>query len=125
MKNKIGLFILLSTTVIYAQTGADVGMSYLKIGVDARASAMGDAYTSLAEDAAATYWNPAGLANASSNSIILMHNHPSGRTQPSEADIKITQQLVKSGKILDIEVFDHLIVTSDNYFRFKENGLME
>ena len=74
MKNKIGLLILFSTTVIYAQTGADVGMSYLKIGVDARASAMGDAYTSLAEDAAATYWNPAGLANASSNSIILMHN---------------------------------------------------
>ena len=57
--------------------------------------------------------------------LIVMHNHPSGRTQPSEADIKITHQLVKSGKILDIEVYDHLIITSDNYFSFKENGLMD
>ena len=66
--------VLLMTKVCLSQTGGSVGMSYLKIGVDARAAAMGEAYTSLAGDAAATYWNPAGLARATANSVVLMHN---------------------------------------------------
>jgi hypothetical protein len=57
-----------------AETGGKIGLSYLKIGVDARAAAMGDAYTAVANDASATYWNPAGLARSGKNSIILMHN---------------------------------------------------
>ena len=57
-----------------ADNGGKAGFSYLKIGVDARAAAMGDAYTSLANDATASYWNPAGLAAAKSHSIILTHN---------------------------------------------------
>lgn len=56
--------------------------------------------------------------------IIVMHNHPSGRTEPSEADKRITDQLVKAGKILGIEVFDHLIITRDSYFSFQEGGLL-
>jgi len=57
-----------------AETGGKIGLSYLKIGVDARAAAMGDAYTAVAEDASATFWNPAGLAGTDKNSVVLMHN---------------------------------------------------
>lgn len=56
--------------------------------------------------------------------IIVLHNHPSGRTQPSDADIEITRQLVKSGKILGIEVYDHLIITAEEFYSFKDNGLI-
>jgi hypothetical protein len=65
---------MLLVSTVLADTGAKVGLSFLKIGVDARAVAMGDAYSSLADDAAAAYWNPAGLAGAQSNSVMLMHN---------------------------------------------------
>lgn len=56
--------------------------------------------------------------------IIVMHNHPSGALTPSQQDIDITNRLVESGKIIDIQVYDHLIITADGYFSFKENGLM-
>jgi hypothetical protein len=65
---------MLLVSTVMAETGGKVGLSFLKIGVDARAVAMGDAYSSIANDAAAAYWNPAGLAEAKSNSIMLMHN---------------------------------------------------
>lgn len=74
MNKFIYFFLLLMSGVIVAQSSTGVGMAYMKIGVDARAAAMGDAYTTVANDAAAAYWNPAGLAEASSNSIVLMHN---------------------------------------------------
>ena len=57
--------------------------------------------------------------------IIVMHNHPSGDLQPSDDDIKITERLVESGKILGINVYDHLIVTLDSYYSFRENGLIK
>ncbi|HHJ53392.1 MAG TPA: JAB domain-containing protein [Caldithrix abyssi] len=57
--------------------------------------------------------------------IIVLHNHPSGNLQPSAQDQEITDRLVKSGKILDIPVYDHLIITADGYFSFKEAGLMD
>lgn len=57
--------------------------------------------------------------------IIVLHNHPSGQRRPSQADIDITRKLVQSGKILDIPVYDHIIITFDGYFSFKENGLMD
>ena len=44
--------------------------------------------------------------------IILAHNHPSGDTEPSEADIEITKKLIQAGKILDIKIVDHVIVSS-------------
>jgi hypothetical protein len=74
MRYRILLFFIITLSVAFAQTGAKVGLSYLKIGVDARAAAMGDAYSAVAEDASATFWNPAGLAGSGQNSIILMHN---------------------------------------------------
>jgi hypothetical protein len=71
---RIILILLLCSSVGFAQTGTKVGLSYLKIGVDARAAAMGDAFTAVANDASATYWNPAGLVGSVNNSVILMHN---------------------------------------------------
>lgn len=57
-------------------------------------------------------------------SIILAHNHPSGDTNPSLEDLSITKKLVDSGKLLDIHVLDHIIVTKDSYSSLKEQGLI-
>ena len=56
--------------------------------------------------------------------LIVLHNHPSGQCTPSEADIEVTTQLVKSGELLDIPIYDHLIITADKFYSFKENGLI-
>ena len=56
--------------------------------------------------------------------IILVHNHPSGDSQPSEDDLILTKRLIEAGKILGIEVIDHIIITKDKYFSFKEKRLM-
>ena len=57
-------------------------------------------------------------------SVIFAHNHPSGDTEPSEDDLEITKRLVEAGKILGIEVVDHIIVTKNNFLSFKDKGLM-
>ena len=56
--------------------------------------------------------------------IILAHNHPSGDPEPSEDDLLLTKKLVESGKILGIEVSDHIIVAKDNFFSFKNKGII-
>lgn len=58
------------------------------------------------------------------SSVILAHNHPSNNIEVSEADIKLTEKLIQSGTILDIEVLDHIIVTDNGYISFKEKGLL-
>jgi DNA repair protein RadC len=57
-------------------------------------------------------------------SVIFAHNHPSGDPEPSEDDLLLTKKLVESGKILGIEVFDHIIVAKDSFFSFKNKGLI-
>lgn len=57
-------------------------------------------------------------------SVVLVHNHPSGDPEPSEDDLEITKRLIKSGKLLGIEVMDHIIVAKDSFFSFKEKGLI-
>lgn len=57
-------------------------------------------------------------------SVILCHNHPSGNLEPSEADIETTKRLVKAGKILGIEVLDHVIITKTAFTSMKERGQM-
>jgi DNA repair protein RadC len=59
-----------------------------------------------------------------SASIILIHNHPSGNPDPSNEDISITKKIVESGKILDIPVFDHLIIAGETYTSFVEKRLI-
>lgn len=58
------------------------------------------------------------------SAIILAHNHPSGNNKPSEVDKKLTRTLIEAGKLLDILVLDHIIITSTNYFSFADTGLM-
>ncbi|MBN1198241.1 MAG: DNA repair protein RadC [Bacteroidales bacterium] len=56
--------------------------------------------------------------------IILGHNHPSGNTKPSESDIRITNKIVEAGKLLEVSVLDHLIVTDTGFFSFSDQGMM-
>lgn len=56
--------------------------------------------------------------------VILIHNHPSGDPSPSPEDIALTRKLVEAGKVLDVQVVDHLIVGQGNYISFKEKGLI-
>ncbi len=60
----------------------------------------------------------------SSSSVILCHNHPSGDPTPSKEDIDITNRLKECGKLLGIEVLDHIIVGDINYISFKEKGFL-
>lgn len=57
----------------------------------------------------------------SSSFIIVIHNHPSNDTYPSDQDIAFTQHLYKGGEILGIPVLDHIIIGKDNYYSFHEN----
>ena len=59
----------------------------------------------------------------SATSIICIHNHPSGNVNPSNNDIIITKQLKEVGKLLGINVLDHLIIGKDTYYSFNDNGL--
>lgn len=56
--------------------------------------------------------------------IIVVHNHPSGALEPSEDDLEITKKLITSGKILGIEVIDHIIITKNGFFSFGEKGII-
>ena len=58
------------------------------------------------------------------SAVILVHNHPSGDPKPSEADIKLTDELSKILKISDITVYDHLIIGKSGIYSFRQNGLM-
>lgn len=56
-------------------------------------------------------------------SIIVVHNHPSGDPTPSPDDIAVTRAIVQAGKLLDVEVLDHLVIGSSRYVSLKERGL--
>ncbi|MFI5450672.1 DNA repair protein RadC [Pedobacter sp. UC225_61] len=58
------------------------------------------------------------------SSIVLAHNHPSGNLTASEADIKITKQLIEAGKILEITVYDHLIINDYSFLSMADEGLI-
>ena len=56
--------------------------------------------------------------------IILAHNHPSGDPEPSEDDIKITQQIIEASKIINIEILDHIIIGKNKYLSLKDKKLV-
>lgn len=60
----------------------------------------------------------------SANSIILVHNHPSGDPTPSSEDINITNRLIEAGGILGIKVLDHIIIGDNKYISFKERNII-
>ena len=61
----------------------------------------------------------------SANSIILVHNHPSGDPEPSEEDKEITKKLFEAGELLNIKVLDHVIVGNGTYYSFNEKGFFK
>ena len=56
-------------------------------------------------------------------SLIVLHNHPSGDPTPSPEDVAVTRQIVEAGKLLDVEVLDHLIIGQQRFVSLKERGL--
>jgi DNA repair protein RadC len=60
----------------------------------------------------------------SAAAIILVHNHPSGDLKPSPEDIKITKQMLQSGQLLNIPVYDHLIIAGKKFLSLKEEGFI-
>ncbi|TWL84922.1 hypothetical protein CHCC15291_0666 [Bacillus licheniformis] len=60
------------------------------------------------------------LSNAAS--IIVGHNHPSGLPEPSKEDIEVTRRLAEAGKIIGIDVLDHIIVGDESFISLKEKG---
>lgn len=57
-------------------------------------------------------------------SIILAHNHPSGNLIPSQQDIEITKRISEAGRVMDIEILDHVIVAETGYYSFEDNGII-
>lgn len=66
----------------------------------------------------------AAALKSNASSIVLAHNHPSSNTKPSEADIQLTRKIKEAGKLLDIKVIDHLIITVDSYYSFSDEGVI-
>ena len=60
------------------------------------------------------------MTNASA--IILAHNHPSGDSTPSEADIRVTRDLIRAGQLLKLEVLDHVVIGHPNHTSLREMG---
>ncbi|QCR24523.1 RadC family protein [Pontibacter sp. SGAir0037] len=66
----------------------------------------------------------AAALKACASSIILCHNHPSGNTKPSAADLQLTKKMKQGGELLDIVVLDHIILTSETYYSMADEGLL-
>jgi DNA repair protein RadC len=56
--------------------------------------------------------------------VILIHNHPSGNSSPSEEDLRITKQLIEAGRLLGIKVYDHIILAGETYRSLADEGLL-
>lgn len=63
-----------------------------------------------------------GAVIAAAAAIVIMHNHPSGEPQPSEADIKVTRDLIRAGQLMKINVLDHVIVGTGSHCSLRELG---
>lgn len=58
------------------------------------------------------------------SSILLCHNHPSGNSKPSDADLRITKKISEAGKLFEINTLDHIIIYDNSYFSFADEGLI-
>lgn len=56
------------------------------------------------------------------NAVILMHNHPSGDSTPSDADVKVTRDLIRAGQLLKMELLDHVVVGNPKHTSLRELG---
>jgi len=56
--------------------------------------------------------------------IIVSHNHPSGNLQPSQQDIQLTRRLKEGGRLLEVSLLDHLIITGEGFYSFADEGIL-
>ena len=120
--------------VASAEDAAAVVASYLKgadrehcevVLLDARHTVIGLNTVSIGTVSASLVhprevFKPAILANASA--VILAHNHPSGELEPSEHDVDLTRRLIEAGKLLGIELLDHLILCDGAHLSLRASG---
>jgi DNA repair protein RadC len=66
----------------------------------------------------------AAALKVAASGLILSHNHPSGNLQPSQADIDLTRKIKEAGKLLEIQLLDHIILTTEGYYSFADEGLI-
>lgn len=66
-----------------------------------------------------------GALKTNSSNIILVHNHPSGSLHPSHSDIETTKKAIEAAKCLDITIVDHVIISSEGYYSFLENHIID
>lgn len=66
----------------------------------------------------------AAALKANACSIVISHNHPSGNLKPSKADEELTQKIKHGAAFLDIKLLDHIIITSEGYYSFADEGLV-
>jgi len=66
----------------------------------------------------------ASAIKANACGLIIAHNHPSGNLKPSQADIDLTRKIREGGKLLEIPLLDHIIITTESYFSFADEGLL-
>jgi len=64
------------------------------------------------------------LLKANVTAFIIVHNHPSGKLAPSDADRQITRKIKEASKLLDIALLDHLIITEESYYSFTDEGIL-
>lgn len=64
------------------------------------------------------------LLKANATAYIIVHNHPSGKLVPSDADRQITRKIKEASKILEITLLDHLIITTEGYYSFADEGTL-
>jgi DNA repair protein RadC len=62
------------------------------------------------------------VVDSLASGIIIAHNHPSGNTSPSDADIRITKEVKELCKLVDSTLMDHVILTADSFYSFADNG---
>ncbi|MBS1543469.1 MAG: JAB domain-containing protein [Bacteroidetes bacterium] len=66
----------------------------------------------------------AAAIKANACGIIVAHNHPSGNLKPSQADVDLTRKMREGGKILEVQLLDHVILTTEGYHSFADEGLL-
>jgi len=66
----------------------------------------------------------AAALKAGASGIILSHNHPSGNTKPSQADMDLTKKIREGARFLEIQLLDHIVITSEHYFSFADEGIL-
>lgn len=66
----------------------------------------------------------AAALKANASGLLMAHNHPSGNLHPSQSDIDLTRKMKEGGKLLEIQVLDHIIITTEGYYSFADEGLL-